>query len=312
MSGYGFSHWRVNGWRIDRLAIVLMALSVLLMWTFEIWTIYLEKPYTYFMLSVVYVGFNMIPMTILTYLIARSMAKPLEGYELLDADPVEDYKTYLKEIMTAQRVKIDAPDSLPLGPKEGGNVTIHLSPQSNKSDLEERKESSGRIDVRPAASNVASSSTGDAAITIAGGDQGVGVKESDRYKAPIWQLALCYASAIIILLVYSLSVALIKDGDGFGNTVGWVTSGTIIILDVTVWLCVYGGKIDSPLKACLYQVACRIILVVFGDVYWFVGHSIMFIVLAVFFGTSIVNTLLPKLNGGQRRHMKQCNHAWMC
>lgn len=55
----------------------------------------------------------------------------------------------------------------------------------------------------------------------------------------------------------------------------------------------------SPLQ--IYQGACRIILVLFGDTYWFIGHSIMYVVLASFFGQSMVNHALPKLNGQRQK-----------
>ena len=100
-------------------------------------------------------------------------------------------------------------------------------------------------------------------------------------------------------------MALIKrsgsSSNDFVNVVGWVTSGTIVCLDLCVWLCVYGGKIETPLEACVYQGACRIILVLFGDTYWFIGHSIMYVVLASFFGRSMVNHALPKLNGQRQK-----------
>lgn len=67
------------------------------------------------------------------------------------------------------------------------------------------------------------------------------------------QKCLWYLLALAILVVYACSVALIKDtgsnSTDFQNVVGWVTAGTIVCLDLCVWLCVYGGKIETPLEA---------------------------------------------------------------
>lgn len=275
MAAYAFAHWKVNGWRLDRLTQFLFAISVTLMWALELWTVYLQEPYTYFNLSVVYVSFNYLPMCLLTFLVARSMTKPVNAYHMLDADPVQDYQMYIKELQAQQKLKVDASDKGPLfsggaggassaSASVSGLVTIHLS-AGKGAPSEERKEQV--VAVKPANSGA------DHVVTINDGSLGgrasaLLTEAAGVFRSEIWWRVACYVLALALLLAYSLSVALIKHADGFGNVVGWITSGTIICLDLTVWLCVYGGKINTPFEACLYQGACRIILVMFGDVYW--------------------------------------------
>jgi hypothetical protein len=221
------------------------------------------------------VSFNYLPMCLLTFLVARSMTKPVDAYRMLDADPVQDYQMYIKELQAQQKLKVDASDKGPLfsggvssaSASVSGLVTIHLSAggKGGSAAGEERKEQV--VAVKPA------NSGSDHVVTIHDGSLGGRAsallsEATGVFKSQIWWRVACYVLALALLLAYSLSVAFIKHADGFGNVVGWVTSGTIIVLDLTVWLCVYGGKINTPLEACIYQGACRIILVMFGDVYW--------------------------------------------
>jgi hypothetical protein len=281
LTSYAFFHWKVNGWRLDRLVKVLFFLAILAMWAFEIWTIYLKDvPYTYFNLSVVWISFNMLPMVVLTYLVVRKWAKAVEQYEELDTDPVADYKTYLAEIMEAQNVKVGQPIERPQGGSEmtrsAGAVRIHLPVEkagasAGPSDDEKKEQ---RIDVKPSSTPNATPggqtphSPHAAVLAFHNFSDKIGIRRATDYAATIWKEVLCYFAAFALLIVYALSVQLIKSSDGFGNQVGWITMGTIMVLDLTVWLCVYGGKISSPLTACLYQGAGRIILVIFGDIYW--------------------------------------------
>jgi len=291
MSAYAFSHWRVNGWRSDTLVRVLFAGSLLLMWAFELWACYIREPYSYFMLSVVWISFNMLPMVLLTYVVACSITKPLHGYELLDKDPLEDYQHYMQQTLDKQNRKVGHIDPSQPRAEDGQPDQAQVEAPADVSvdvavDAEEKKEEAASD--APAAQSKVSSMI-------------ASIKDASLFASPLFLRISLYLFALILLLVYSLSIALIKDSQGFGSVVGWVTSGAIICLDVTVWLCVYGGKIASPLQACLYQGACRIILIVFGDVYWFVGHSMMYVVLAVFFGRSIVDHILPALTTAQQK-----------
>jgi len=102
LSGYGVAHWNRNGWRVDRLVVVLLALSVLLSWSFELWTVFLRAPYTYFSISVVFVPLNFLPVMLLVYLVARTRTKGLQQYALMGSDPASDYKLYQQQ-MTAQQ-----------------------------------------------------------------------------------------------------------------------------------------------------------------------------------------------------------------
>lgn len=181
LGSYAFFHWKVNGWRIDRLVYILFTIAVLLMWTFELWTIYLQEPYTYFMLSVVYVSFNFLPMCFLTYLVARGMTKSLAEYELLGNDPVVDYLAYIAELKEAQKIKVGTQDKIALrssgeggpsvggsassgsvgspasiGASSGGAVRIHLQQDEEKKDQQQQQQS-GVISVQPNSAAVADS-----------------------------------------------------------------------------------------------------------------------------------------------------------
>jgi len=303
---YSFAHWNRNGWRVDRLVVVLFVLALLCCWSFEIWTIFSREPYTYFNLSVVFVCFNYLPCLLLTYLVSRSRTKPLEQYALLGNHPVDDYRKFQQEMALQQeRPKVGATeDHHPLA----GDVAISsfsrgpAQQEERKHDEEEKKEQ--RIVVQPApAAGAATGTSG-----VQGAPSGPmssrallqAMSSSLRQRSTLQQLA-CAVVALLILLFYSLAVALIKDTDGFGNVVGWITSGTILALDGCIWLSAYGGRISTPLEAALYQLACRIIIVMTGDVYWFLGHSVLYVVLAVFFGFSMLDTLLPKLSPKAQR-----------
>ena len=103
---------------------------------------------------------------------------------------------------------------------------------------------------------------------------------------------IIYLLSFCVLLVYALTVLKTTDKASF-NRVGFITLGVCVVADFCLALCVYAGRIRSPVEACVYLILTRLILTVSGNEFWFVGHCFIYILLSLFFVTAIVDHLIP-------------------
>jgi hypothetical protein len=79
---------------------------------------------------------------------------------------------------------------------------------------------------------------------------------------------------------------------GFG-TIGYITAGAIVWLDIVVLLWVYGEPHRTPLQACLLLALVRFFIIIFGPTYYLVGHSVLFILMSSYFAHCMVNRFVP-------------------
>lgn len=92
------------------------------------------------------------------------------------------------------------------------------------------------------------------------------------------------------LVGYGVAVHRLSQG---GTKVGYITAGAVLVCDLTVFLCMYAGRVTTALQATLFNGICRVLLVGGGERFWFVGHSLMFVALAGFFSWSLITQHLP-------------------
>jgi hypothetical protein len=253
---FSFLSWRGSGWRLGTQHKLLFLCSILLLFIFELWTVFLNKPFNYLAVSCVFIGFNCIPMFLLTYHLALNSTKLYHQYARLNDNIYQD------------KALLDL----------GSHSLSSNAGNSTEKKEEEKKADSDRIVNKNLLTTVLTKlSTGVTSIL-------------DTHLTHKQMNLLLYAIAFSILVAYALVILLGRD---MNNRVGWISAGVITVLDLTVFLCVFSGQITSPLTTCFYQLSCRIVIVFFGDEYFFTGHSVLYIILATFFGLNVLNHYLP-------------------
>jgi hypothetical protein len=120
---------------------------------------------------------------------------------------------------------------------------------------------------------------------------------SDSFHHKV-KLFCVYMVAIMVKAVYSLLVYFLVENPS-DVYIGFVTMAATVALDISVFLCIYGGKISSPSVCLLFVTGGRIGVLIFGADLYFCGHSLMFFLLSFFYGQVIINNRLPRCNSAE-------------
>ena len=94
------------------------------------------------------------------------------------------------------------------------------------------------------------------------------------------------------LVAYAILVHRYIDDDTV-KYVGFVNWGALFVVDVVLYLYYMAGFFDSPLSASFFFIAVRGIIIAFGARYWFIAHSVVFVLVALFLGISWVKDHYP-------------------
>lgn len=73
-------------------------------------------------------------------------------------------------------------------------------------------------------------------------------------------------------------------------------------MDIVILLAVLSRRMKNPTTVIITATCGRILVVVFGSSYWFIGHSICYFIITMIFGAAMVEDLVPtvKKNVDQR------------
>ncbi|KNC51799.1 calpain-B [Thecamonas trahens ATCC 50062] len=90
-----------------------------------------------------------------------------------------------------------------------------------------------------------------------------------------------------MLCAYAILVLTLID-DSTVKYVGFANWGALLIIDIILFMYYYAGFFRSALRASLFFIAVRGIIIGFGARYWFIAHSVVFVLVALFLGISWV------------------------
>jgi Calpain family cysteine protease/Calpain large subunit, domain III len=295
---YGAMQWRASAWRLSRSVISCFLIACLFVFTYAIWAVFLVEPYTYVGISAVFLAINMFPMVHLTYLATSSRRiKQFSLYQHVGFNETIPSRLLSPEVCKLQTADHGGDSVQALGIDTQLTAGLARKPMVDlpsiddedaagtaANDTNDTKDEQQLVDIQ------------DASAIIAAADNDSGAADIDETAVTrqhrVRQYFVLYGCALLVLLAYALTV-LYRPGNHDSEGVGFITAGAVLVLDITVFICVLGGKLESATSTASALTASRVALIAFGDTYWFVGHAIMFLLLALLFGTSAIQYWVP-------------------
>eukprot|EP00931_Biecheleriopsis_adriatica_P056631 TRINITY_DN33564_c0_g1_i1.p1 TRINITY_DN33564_c0_g1~~TRINITY_DN33564_c0_g1_i1.p1 ORF type:complete len:1809 (+),score=334.40 TRINITY_DN33564_c0_g1_i1:35-5461(+) len=86
--------------------------------------------------------------------------------------------------------------------------------------------------------------------------------------------------------------------------VGFVLSGAVIVLDLLVWYLWSLGLVTSAAQTAVLMVAARVAACVWGEKYWLMGHSGVFLAMCLFLIHVVVDLVIPSPDSPQVRRKR--------
>mgnify|MGYP001104096519 CR=1 FL=1 len=270
---FAWSHWHFNGYTLSLFPRVLLTLAGALLVAFQILSAFITQTRTFTSLSVIFLTINMLPVAY-----SVSILLNFNAYDYKDYPGV--YRTLPALLTSCWPDLASATAAASLAAPYGSALPPALV---------------GGADPVPAAAPAL------AARRAAAADR--------RRTARLAKAVGSWLMSLVLLWVYALVVhaALARnatDGsDPAGDAddtehlatfnAGYVTAAAVMVLDMCVLFSGYAGKITSVPVAVSALAACRVLLVVFGDEYYFVGQAFTYALLAAVFSISLVRTRFP-------------------
>ncbi|CAE7429948.1 unnamed protein product [Symbiodinium sp. CCMP2592] len=132
-------------------------------------------------------------------------------------------------------------------------------------------------------------------LAVLSGDQAEAGPASALPRTKPKRIALIASLVILelgVLAAYGLAVRVLTTSDDVRN-VGFVLVAAVVILDSIVWLVWALGLVTGAAQTALLMVAARAAACVWGDDYWLLGHSGVFLAMVVLLAHMVVDSMIP-------------------
>jgi len=275
---WGVIRWFHHGMTLTTTPKLMLGLSCLLLCAFQLVGVLSVETRTYVGISFVCLALNMMPVT---YMINLIISGELKSYR--------DYATEAMPITLREALKTHFRTLVYLSKNQHGTVSE-----------EDEKEEAGLTDEQiiekrlkgEAPENITLDQVFSKLPQIR---EKLQQEEPKRLKRVMIKVALGSLLSLAILWAYAGLVAETVNYNGRtgASSAGYATAAAVVILDITVCLCAYAGRLKDPVMINISMVVGRIFTVIFGDQYYFVGHSFMFLVLFLFFAKGVVDSYFP-------------------
>jgi hypothetical protein len=75
---------------------------------------------------------------------------------------------------------------------------------------------------------------------------------------------------------------------------GYIAAISVIVIDIAFFITIAGTDEASPTSVSLVMATSRFMLTVFGEQDYFIGHAVMFFLMALYFGGRILDKRMPR------------------
>ena len=264
-----FMRWQSDSFRLNGAIRIGFIISAFLVVAYQMWVVFTSS-YDFVGTSAVFLSFNMLPITNLVFRLAQGTLKKFEKYPSM-AQSLRD-PILLRGVAAAENA----------GPSNNGESAS--KDEKKRVDSRAIREQDVKVDIKSDASGEAK------AGAVNGGDDGSILE--NRNNSANWGLFLL---SLLILIAYGTSTTLLAPNRTQG-AIGFVTAAAVFTVDTLLLFQVIDFKFRAPLFVVGVMLLTRILLVIFGDKHFFIGHSVVFLLLGAYLGISSINTLIPSMS----------------
>lgn len=269
ISWYTFMNWRGNAFRMVRFTIIGFSIAIALVVAFQLVIISTEQ-YGFIDSSAVFLSFNILPMINLVFRLSHGNLKPFESYK--------GAARTLKE-KWLQFESVEGEGGLGDGVESKGTG---LDATDEKKDEKKDEESTAEAEVDQ-------KSSGESRGPAAPAETIAEARERRKY-ATVNSVLL--GLAVAVLIAYGI-FCYVRAPSRTQGVVGFITVGAVLCIDSLLISSLIDLKVKNPVVIVGLMLLGRIVLIAFGDQYYFIAHCIVFLFLAIPLGMYTVNAFVP-------------------
>mmetsp|Transcript_13890 Transcript_13890/g.26293 ORF Transcript_13890/g.26293 Transcript_13890/m.26293 type:complete len:1904 (+) Transcript_13890:1-5712(+) len=294
-----FNHWRNNGFRFTGVQRIGFTTSFILVIVFQLWVVFSTK-FDFVGISAVFLAFSMLPVTSLVFRLSQGETKNFESYQYTASfltegwlhgelgpeqlDPLEGKELKSGKHRLGSVKEGEAVDVNDLTVTVGGDADLKTGDQKMRDAETADKDKAGE-------EKNADEEKTDGKRTGDGNEKKKKSKKRQQHEWNVWNLMLITVW-FWILIAYGIVTIALADNRTIG-AVGFITAAAVSAVDLTLLAAVGASKFKHPFAVILAMIIARILLAIFGIDLYFIGHAIVFTLIAIKFGYSAVNTLFP-------------------